>query len=375
MLALELEVNVSCAKSALWWSCMVVYISHICAFHVEGQSVSGVTLSRTIFLLLKDEKFSEECSKYFSSVLRSNCLEILYCFADVRYLDIKPWGTPRNHGNVKVQTSTWKKGNYSLEWKHIPFDFQHTSDGKNYYSCSVDSSHFFSAENSFMYLIIRGGMREKLHLGPTWHALLTPKHIISSDINFFFSLGFDWHPVSIQTIWGFSFAMKLEPWIKFTLTGYTAARRGNCRLWCHQLILTIWIKKSINVTASEFNMTLYSIQYAPSVRALGGETDCEHERENFGVNLSFCERWHPKLFSRMRELKQHGSSKHFHMWPGCMAQLRSQKTKNQGQYGADGYGERREPTWQSRRRAWASCNTWILQIWAQCGILAFVDTF
>lgn len=187
MLALELEVNVSCAKSALWWSCMVVYISHICAFHVEGQSVSGVTLSRTIFLLLKDEKFSEECSKYFSSVLRSNCLEILYCFADVRYLDIEPWGTPRNHGNLKVQTSTWKKGNYSLEWKHIPFDFQHTSDGKNYYSCSVDSSHFFSAENSFMYLIIRGGMREKLHLGPTWHALLTPKHIISSDINFFFS--------------------------------------------------------------------------------------------------------------------------------------------------------------------------------------------
>lgn len=149
MLALELEVNVSCAKSALWWSCMVVYISHICAFHVEGQSVSGVTLSRTIFLLLKDEKFSEECSKYFSSVLRSNCLEILYCFADVRYLDIKPWGTPRNHGNLKVQTSTWKKGNYSLEWKHIPFDFQHTSDGKNYYSCSVDSRHFFFHRERF----------------------------------------------------------------------------------------------------------------------------------------------------------------------------------------------------------------------------------
>lgn len=28
-----------------------------------------------------------------------------------------------------------------------------------------------------------------------------------------------------------------------TLTGYTAEHRGNCRLWCHQLILTIWIKK------------------------------------------------------------------------------------------------------------------------------------
>lgn len=115
-------------------------------------------------------------------------------------LDIKPWGTPQDHGNLKVQFSTWKKGNYSQERKHIPFDFQHTSDGKNYYSCSVNGSRFL-AESGFMYLIICG-MREKLHLGPTWHAPLTVKHIISSVI-IFFSLGFDWHPVSIQTIWGY----------------------------------------------------------------------------------------------------------------------------------------------------------------------------
>lgn len=57
----------------------------------------------------------------------------------------------------------------------------------------------FLAESGFMYLIICGGMREKLHLGPTWHAPLTVKHIILSDI-IFFSFGFDWHPVSIQTI-------------------------------------------------------------------------------------------------------------------------------------------------------------------------------
>lgn len=42
-----------------------------------------------------------------------------------------------------------------------------------------------NSENSFMYLIISGGMREKLHLGPTWHASLTVKHIILSDIIFF----------------------------------------------------------------------------------------------------------------------------------------------------------------------------------------------
>lgn len=45
----------------------------------------------------------------------------------------------------------------------------------------------FLAESSFVSLIMCGGMREKLHWGPTWHAPPTAEHIISSDIFFFFS--------------------------------------------------------------------------------------------------------------------------------------------------------------------------------------------
>lgn len=217
--SLELSNSGSCAKSALWWPCVVVCITQICVFYVQGQSVSGVTLSRTIFLLLKDETFSEECSKYLSSVPMSDIALQTWSVIDVKSkknsglffalkLDIKPWGTPQDHGNLKVQFSTWKRGNYSQERKHIPLDFQHTSDGKNYYGCSADGSRFL-AESTFMYLIICGGMREKLHLGPTWHAPLTVKHIISSDIIFFLWiwLASCFNPNHLELLF---FAMKLE---------------------------------------------------------------------------------------------------------------------------------------------------------------------
>lgn len=131
----------------------------------------------------------------------------------------------------------------------------------------------------------------KIASGPTWHAPLTVKHIISSDINVFF-----FSPLSLSRIWlascfnpnhfsGLLFCHETRAVNEIhTLTGYTAEHRGNCRLWCHQLILTIWIKKkkSVNVTASKFNMTCA----VPSDRALGGgETACEYERGNFGANL------------------------------------------------------------------------------------------
>lgn len=120
----------------------------------------------------------------------------------------------------------------------------------------------------------------KIASGPTWHAPLTVKHIISSDIILFswIWLASSFNPNHL----GLLFCHETRAVNEIhTLTGYTAEHRGNCRLWCHQLILTIWIKKSVNVTASKFNMTCA----VPSDRALGGETACEHKRGNFGANL------------------------------------------------------------------------------------------
>lgn len=178
----------------------------------------------------------------------------LACFFAPLKLDIKPWETPPVHGNLKVQSSTWKRATIHRN-ENIFHSISNTHQMAKIITVAQRTADAFwqrAVSCILLYMVVWEKNCIWVPLGMLYWLRNTSIRLIS----IFFLL--DLTGILFQSKpFGASFCH--ETWAAneiHSLSGYTAEHRGNSRLWCHQLILTIWIKKSISVTASKFNTTL-----------------------------------------------------------------------------------------------------------------------